>query len=504
MSSSFSAKDIKDLESALLTASLLLKSEIKYEDTCVFIGASGSGKSSLMNWAIGNKLVGKKDADFRRINLEKGDDSPGPKIGIGATAETTIPARWNSKRFLHKVLWDLPGFVDNRGVIQDITNAYYVFELFTNIKSAKVVIVIDINDIIASNINPVLSLLRSLEDIFGESMNKCFHSIAVIFTKVPEMIGDGPADKDCINDFLKGQFLKNNEITISESGKNLISYLINNNQNIGLYKNVSVGPVSDKYIDVGITDAINNIKSVPEEILKEVSPSISERSKLALFNAREDLCYKKAMAELQNRIATYFEEKLNAIQRIRKEKSIPRERYLTLNDEFCIIENQINTFLNLPNSQDTLGFIKFIDPSFDKLINDHNLIERFKLMKFVDRMLNIEVSSLYDLGLRDIMLNLQHKIHEAIMWLKVQLNEISEERAIEEVSKTEKAYLKMMEDLQRQFEEVKKNNCNSLELFGYLGNAVDSGIALIGNNICKKWEYLFKKINKKLSNKQLM
>ena len=230
MSSILGVKEIKALESALLTASSLLKNEIKYEDTCVFIGASRSGKSSLMNWAIGNNLVGKRDADFRRINLEKGDDSPGPKIGIGATAETTIPTRWNSKRFLHEVLWDLPGFVDNRGVIQDITNAYYVVELFANIKSAKIVIVIDINDIIASNINPVLSLLRSLEDIFGVSMNKCFDSIAVIFTKVSEMIEDGPADKECINDVLKGQFLKNNNIIISEPGKNLISYLINNNQ----------------------------------------------------------------------------------------------------------------------------------------------------------------------------------------------------------------------------------------------------------------------------------
>ena len=496
MSSSFSAKDIKDLESALLTASLLLKSEIKYEDTYVFIGASGSGKSSLMNWAIGNKLVGKKDADFRRINLEKGDDSPGPKIGIGATAETTIPARWNSKRFLHKVLWDLPGFVDNRGVIQDITNAYYVFELFTNIKSAKVVIVIDINDIIASNINPVLSLLRSLEDIFGESMNKCFHSIAVIFTKVPEMIGDGPADKDCINDFLKGQFLKNNKITISEPGKNLISYLINNNQNIGLYKKVPVGPVSDKYIDVGITDAINNIKSVPEEILKEVSPSISEQSKLALFNAREELCCKKAMVELQHRIETYFKEKLTAIQRIRKERSIPRERYLTLNDEFCIIENQINTFLNLPSSQDKLCFIKFIDPSFDKLIDDHNLIERIKLMKFVDRMFNIEESSLYDLGLREIMLNAQNKVHEVIMWIKGQLIEISVERATEEVSKMNKAYLKEIEDLQHQFEKANKNNYNLIKLVRTLGNTLHCGFQLIVSCILKSWEYLFQQRKK--------
>ena len=228
-----------------------------------------------------------------------------------------------------------------------------------------------------------------------------------------------------------------------------------------------------------------------------MSPSISEQSKVALFNAREELCYKKAMAELQNRIATYFEEKLNAIQRIRKEKSIPRERYLTLNNEFCIIDNQINTFLNLPNSQDKLSYIKFIDPSLDKLIDNHNLIERFKLMKFVDQMLNTQESSLYDFGLREIMLNAENKVHEVIMWLKVQLNEISEERAIEEVSKTEKAYLKMMEDLQRQFEEVKKSNDNSIKVFRALGHAFDHalnyGFKRIGTGICKSWEYLIEK-----------
>lgn len=132
-------------------------------------------------------------------------------------------------------IWDAPGSDDDRGVVQDITNAFYINELFKNIKSAGIVLVTDINDIANDSIRPFLSLLNSVEHILKERMRDSFSSLTVIFTKVPDSLHYNRADKKFINQLLKELFLLSSTIDISQPAKECIKHLIQNNKNIGFF-----------------------------------------------------------------------------------------------------------------------------------------------------------------------------------------------------------------------------------------------------------------------------
>jgi len=45
------------------------------------------------------------------------------------------------------VVWDCPGYNDNRGLTQDIANSFYIKNLFEKASSAKIIVVTDFNDI---------------------------------------------------------------------------------------------------------------------------------------------------------------------------------------------------------------------------------------------------------------------------------------------------------------------------------------------------------------------
>ena len=89
----------------------------------------------------------------------------GPKIGNKSVSETTYPSWYNTDNF--GVVWDCPGYNDNRGLTQDIANSFYIKNLFEKAASVKVLVVSDFADIYNDDITWFLDLLKVLITSFG-------------------------------------------------------------------------------------------------------------------------------------------------------------------------------------------------------------------------------------------------------------------------------------------------------------------------------------------------
>ena len=417
--------ELSRLENDLQSAIQKMNSMVKYEDTAIFMGTTRSGKSSLLNYLIGNKLIGIKIRPVRPVSIEKADNAPGPKIGIGPTSETVFPSRWSSSKLPGLALWDAPGFDDNRGVVQDITNAFYITELFKNIKSAKIVLVTDINDLVADNIRSFLSLLNSIEKLLNAKMKGYFSHIAVIFSKGADTINDSLVDKEFINSQLSCQILENKDIQMSATVRDFIRHLTENNQQIGFFKRAILGNVTDA-INNGIFEAINSTNSIQAQLLKQMSPSIADQSNVFLLRVREQLYSKNSFIELQKLLQRVFNEKMQAFEH-KKRNEDSREILHQLSEELSKtkvqLENAIGSHISF---NENLNMLKMIDFKVDNYIRDRKLNQRAQLMKFTDHLLGFQESKLYDSNLKTLMTSALANIEELLARIKLQISKITD------------------------------------------------------------------------------
>ncbi|XP_043466810.1 uncharacterized protein LOC122501425 isoform X4 [Leptopilina heterotoma] len=124
-----SDRTVENLQQELELSRIKLKNQTSdKEDAAICIGTARSGKSTLINYLIRNKLKGVRK--YLEFVLEKNDsNSIGPEIGSESESVTTEPSKWISTHFSNLAIWDTPGFGDTRGVKQDIINSYYIYNL---------------------------------------------------------------------------------------------------------------------------------------------------------------------------------------------------------------------------------------------------------------------------------------------------------------------------------------------------------------------------------------
>ncbi|XP_033229592.1 uncharacterized protein LOC117181133 [Belonocnema kinseyi] len=495
-----SIDDLGHLEQALHAAAAYMSSQAKHEDAVIFIGSTRSGKSSLINYIIGNQLIGEKFSVCKPVVLKKADNnSPGPQIGIGSTSETIIPSRWDSEKLHNLGIWDAPGFDDTRGTFQDIRNAFYINELFKNIKSAKIILVTDINDIANDSIRPFLSLLNSVENIFKEKMKECYSGIGIIFSKVPNTLYENVVDKNFINELLKEQVLSSKAIEISEPAKEFIRYLIKNNQNIGLFRRATAGHISDDIIDAGIFETIKETNGVHEQILKQVSPSITHSSTVFLFNVREKLTCMQVFIELEKLVGNIFEQTLIDFETMKYE-GLSHDKLIQWTQELSITSDRISKVLNSDISfHEKMSELKVIDPRIEHLIKIYNLLQKAKIMEFIDQLLNLKESRHFDINLQSILLTAKTKVDELLIWVKLQLKEITIKEAEAQASEAREEYEKEIKELKTQMEGLTQHNekvKKELGLFAYVGSAIDSGLEKISSTLENSVETIVARIKR--------
>ncbi|XP_043465182.1 uncharacterized protein LOC122500350 [Leptopilina heterotoma] len=424
-----SQKDLKVLEETFHSASAYMKREVKEEDIVLCIGATRAGKSTLVNYLIDNKLKAERINKYTSIKISKVDnESPGPEIGFGSTSKTTIPKRWSSKKLPQIAIWDAPGFDDNRGAIQDITNAFYLHQLIQNVKSMKIILTIDINDILHDNIKPFLLVLSAVENLLGDKMKPYFTSISVIFTKVPNKIEDIPLDMEFINEKLFSQFLSNSEMDISKISKEFIQFLIKNNNRIAFFKRPEeIGPITSA-IDVNIFPVIENSQRIDKYSLKEISPSISEQSRICLYKVRETLYSLKSLEELQNDFIADMDNTAKVVNNFNgaiKFETFVRDVLSSL----IGYEKKLNIAIIYSQTfPEKLKAYGNVHRELSRKLDELKIIEKYNLMKFVDKLLNLNESKQFEFAIQAVLRSSLLRVKETENIVRKMLNSIIQKK----------------------------------------------------------------------------
>jgi len=113
----------------------------KGKDIVVFLGNTGAGKSTTINYLIGKGL---QADDFNNIVLEDQDDPSAFTIGQWGDSETFLPQFIPMGDLL---FYDLPGFRETRGTAHSLVNACFTKSIIENARSVRFLFVAGIGQI---------------------------------------------------------------------------------------------------------------------------------------------------------------------------------------------------------------------------------------------------------------------------------------------------------------------------------------------------------------------
>lgn len=277
--------DVNKLKNSVSEAKKYLNNLSVHEDAAVFFGNNKAGKSTLINYLIGNILT-TATSKFHKKTIVKVDiNSNGPKINDFILGYMKKPTKWTSRKLPNLTLWETTPVitgVDNK--VEIVTNEIYIYELLKSVKSLKIVLVVDFNDIKdIDDIRHFTELIDNVGRIFDNKFQEYFPAVSVIFTKVPEHI---PANEEIkitqeIIKHILNSYLESIEISVS---RNFILYLLDNLDRIALFKQVTDDGIVSSSIDVNIIPTINNSRSIKENCLQEINLG-DVSSKISIYNS---------------------------------------------------------------------------------------------------------------------------------------------------------------------------------------------------------------------------
>ena len=231
------------------------KKDKSEKEAFVFLGLTGRGKSTLVNYFLGNKLVGLERESIIKghidhyIKLLRGEETLGPEIGHTTRAETFRPEIYEGDRYSY---CDLPGFLDTRGAAQKLENALGYKNFFDSLSRFKIILVINQNeDLLGSKAINIIETVKEISRFFPDFENMK-SSIMLVVTKM-----DG-LEKQQVKPILT-KIMKENTASLDVGSLKVLEYLASEESSIGFFSTpTSIGDIDRSELDemLGILDGV--------------------------------------------------------------------------------------------------------------------------------------------------------------------------------------------------------------------------------------------------------
>ncbi|XP_043466940.1 uncharacterized protein LOC122501497 [Leptopilina heterotoma] len=428
-------------------------------NVAICIGMARSGKSTLINYLMGNNLKMFKKSTYASKEIVKEDQSPGPEIGSGSESKTIEVSKWASTKIPNLDIWDTPGFGDNRGQMQDIKNAFNIYRLMHSVKSVKFILVVDFAHIIGDDTKQLTDFLNYLENLFGKMFINTFRSMAIIISKAPFRIYGEQVDLDFINHHLQRKSLSS--IKMNPISRQFINYIITNQNQVGIFRQVNT-PTEIQNIDYNIVDAIKSSHLTIDYSFEDILPTISPSSKNCLLKTRSNLQSMNQISILETFLVQFVEEfaqiRINTTEAVATNKSEGIGTEKDLNRISEILHEALEPGINYDRK---IRILKEIDDKIREKIEELNLLQNFKFMIFFDQCLGIRFRKDYEIALEAMLyrLNFHIDLKHNDYYEKLQAEELRiHEQKMEKIrTNYNETITKLIAEYNKTIEEYKKN-----------------------------------------------
>jgi energy-coupling factor transporter ATP-binding protein EcfA2 len=156
------------------------------KELVLVLGNTGSGKSTFVNYLVGKKM--REEKVPKSLGMGFVCDDPVMEIGHGFESLTSFPESCSDPS-TNLTYCDCPGFLDNRGVVFDITNMYAVTrmaQLSTRVKG--IVIIFNYHTLESDRARGLQDTISLLHTIFGPGSSAHADSAVLLITRVPPQI----------------------------------------------------------------------------------------------------------------------------------------------------------------------------------------------------------------------------------------------------------------------------------------------------------------------------
>ena len=358
---------------------LIEAEKAKGKEIVIFIGNTGAGKSTAVNYLYGCEMELKKPKDlgikgFEKVVVVKSKASGGRldelmPIGHTKKSQTFMPQIETDKTNVMTYV-DCPGFLDNRGPEINIANAVNIKNSIKNAKSVKVIMLINYHSLKADRGRGLLDMLKISSDLFGNTKNLLKHKESVLIG-----VTQAPLDMDL--EALKEWVVEDNLEAIQPLSQRIFTFDPLDRKTEGgwtrqeIRKNVNtLMPITNhsKIFSTVLTDKDEN-KLV--KISEEIGARIESRFKKPIVET-EDFQYAAKQF--------YYLKDLSIVEHVTVERLLARNQS-RIERGFQDIINDFNTKCSLENFKEAKELLKTLNESmhyFDESLKGHLHINKLE------------------------------------------------------------------------------------------------------------------------------
>ena len=396
--------------------------DVANDDIVIFLGNTKAGKSTVINYIIGNTLSVQENSNTYKMCIKTTNEALGPAIGTGALSETTLPSKWMSHN-IRETMWDTPGFNDNRGVAQDIPNAFFIKELLNNAKSAKLVLVSDINDIYSDNLRPFIDFVSHIHTILPE-IERLKDGVSVVFTKVPARL-----NRDKICTLLRAKIIEQTTIDVDHAERELVQHFIEHKDLIGIFKEVTeeYEAIEQKLMDDGIISAVHDSIALTKEQLSNVHLGISVESQTFLLETHNKLCEMQEFDYLLEKIQNIYFIQIQSIKDSLNAK-MSDERLIQIKNTISDLQARIDGIMTHPKHSlfDILTHLASVNPEVGQAIIDSNIFMKEKFITFIEQILHLHHREIFENKITQVATTISTHLRKCDIATKCALGEITQ------------------------------------------------------------------------------